>query len=63
MLCSFFKMEPRRRTAESARANHKFKGMPGSYTVRSQLISYMPIQIGWQWVRRAMLKMKIELLK
>jgi hypothetical protein len=41
-------MEPGCRTAESACAKHKFKGTPGSYTVRSQLISYMPIQIGWR---------------
>ena len=49
---------PRCRTAESARANHKFKGAPGSCTVRSPWISYMPIQIPWLRVRRAMLKMR-----
>ena len=46
-------MEPRRRTAESASANHKFKGTPGSYTVWSQLISYMPEQnLGTVWILR-----------
>ena len=54
---------PRCRIAESASASHKFKGTHGSYAVRSPWISYMPIQIQWLRVRRAMQKMRTEFLK
>ena len=57
------RMDPRCQTAESANAHPKFKGMPGSYAVRSPWISYMPIQIPWLRVRRAMQKMRTEFLK
>jgi hypothetical protein len=56
-------MHPRCSTPERACSHHIFKGVPGSYAVRSQLMSYTPIQIEKQRVRRAMMKMKTEFKK
>ncbi len=57
------RMGPRCRTAESTNTNLKFKEVPGSYAARSPWISYIPIEIRWLRVWKAMLKMKTELLK
>jgi hypothetical protein len=57
------RMDPMCRTPESAHAHHKFKGIPESYAVRSQLLSFMPIEIGQQRARRAMVKMQAKFQK
>jgi hypothetical protein len=54
------RMDQRCRTAESARAHHKLRGIPVFCAVISQLMSYIPSQIGRWRVQKVMLKMKTE---